>query len=232
MTSFVCPCCGENYHVNAEVQVGRKVFCGKCQMKHIYYNYSLVPFAVELSPRGGERRIACPFCQHHFLVDRFNFGEYCCIHCGTHFYVAQKPEVFAPGVKDGEAVFAPELPDAPAPEVDVTKLQPEAFTGCATEPLLEIPLELPAAAEVECKKSSPVKSGSRIVDSSAVTIKITDSSDFAVSREFPAENNITANVPEISPEARAREMVKENLRHDNSGLGGLLINIAEKLCGK
>ena len=98
MTSFICPCCGENYHVDVDVQVGRKVFCGKCQMKHVYYNNTLVPFAVELSPRGDDRRIACPFCQHHFIVDKTNYGEYCCIQCGTHFYVAQKPEVF---VTDG-----------------------------------------------------------------------------------------------------------------------------------
>ena len=76
MTSFVCPCCGENYHVDVDVQVGRKVFCGKCQMKHIYYNYSLVPFAVELAPRGRDRRIACPFCQRHFIVEKDNYGEY------------------------------------------------------------------------------------------------------------------------------------------------------------
>ena len=117
MTKMVCPCCGEIYAVGVDVQVGRKVLCGKCQHKHIFYNYSLVPFAVELSPKNDQRRIACPHCRQHFYIDSSNLGEYSCANCKALFYVSAKPEVFAPGVQ-----LNVNIPVIPAATADPIKL--------------------------------------------------------------------------------------------------------------
>lgn len=182
MTILICPCCGENYHVDVEVQTGRKVFCGKCQRKHIYYNYALVPFAIELAAKGNDRRISCPFCQRHFLIETFSIGEYCCTGCGTPFYVPQKPEVYAPGVESSSAIVPPPVPPAGQEPVAPEKLPAEAYTGFSTEPLLESPLKLPTeeiSAEekqaVEARIENPEMSEHEKI-TSAVTVRIPDES--------------------------------------------------------
>lgn len=225
MTSFICPCCGENYHVDVDVQVGRKVFCGKCQMKHVYYNNTLVPFAVELSPRGDDRRIACPFCQHHFVVDKTNYGEYCCIQCGTHFYVAQKPEVFAPGVVPGASAPIPPKPIIPAviPEADLSKLSPESFAGCTTEPLTDIPLELPPEENTESPVPDLIEEAERRredtpddgSDSDTITVRLVYHAPKEVSDTLPEELLLAA------PAAK-----------EKSGLTGTLRKLAGKFRGK
>ena len=182
MTTLICPCCGENYHVDVEVQTGRKVFCGRCQRKHIYYNYALVPFAIELAAKGNNRRISCPFCQRHFLIETFSIGEYCCTGCGTPFYVSQKPEVYAPGVEASSAIVPPPTPPAGQEPVDPETLPAEAYTGFSTEPLMESPLKLPTeeiSAEekqsVDVQIENPEMSEHEKVIS-AETVRITDES--------------------------------------------------------
>ena len=180
MTTLICPCCGENYHVDVEVQTGRKVFCGRCQRKHIYYNYALVPFAIELASKGKDRRISCPFCQRHFLIETFSTGEYCCTGCGTPFYVSQKPEVYAPGVEPGSAVVPPPAPPAGQIQVAPETLPAEAYTGFSTEPLLESPLKLPTE-EISAEEKKAVEAQAENQEmsehekvTSAVTVRITD----------------------------------------------------------
>ena len=191
MTTLICPCCGENYHVDVEVQTGRKVFCGKCQRKHIYYNYALVPFAIELAPKGNDRRISCPFCQRHFLIEIFSIGEYCCTGCGTPFYVPRKPEVYAPGVEASAAIVPPPAPPAGLEPVDVEKLPAEAYTGFSTEPLMEVPLKLPTeevtaeekkSVEAEIEKS---EMSEREKVTSAVTVRLPDESVKATPSAYP-----------------------------------------------
>ena len=226
MTSFICPCCGENYHVDVDVQVGRKVFCGKCQMKHIYYNNTLIPFAVELSPRGDDRRIACPFCQHHFIVDKTNYGEYCCIQCGTHFYVAQKPEVFAPGVVPGASVPPPpKKPIIPAviPEADLSKLSPASFAGCTTEPLADIPLELLAEENTESPVPDLIEEAER--QKEEVLNNGSDNDTITVRLVYDAPKEVRIIPPEeLSPEDPAAK--------EKSGLTGTLLKLAGKFRGK
>ena len=208
MTKLFCPCCGEIYNVGIEVQPGRKILCGKCQHKHIYYNYIMVPFAVELTPKDDQRRIACPSCRQHFYIDNFNLGEYACPQCNTLFYVSEKPEVFAPGVQ--LRMSSPETPAAPEDIAIVPQaLPPESFTGHVTEPLLEIPLDL----------------------KSADTVVFTDDK---ADQTVPGGNVIKFNdePPQISLEEQACINVKVGLKRERSGLRGMLINIAEKLCGK
>ena len=208
MTKLFCPCCGEIYNVGIEVQPGRKILCGKCQHKHIYYNYIMVPFAVELTPKDDQRRIACPSCRQHFYIDNFNLGEYACPQCNTLFYVSEKPEVFAPGVQ--LRMSSPETPAAPEDIAIVPQaLPPESFTGHVTEPLLEIPLDL----------------------KSADTVVFTDDK---ADQTVPGGNVIKFNddSPQISLEEQARINVKVGLKRERSGLRGMLINIAEKFCGK
>lgn len=207
MTTLICPCCGENYHVNVEVQTGRKVFCGRCQRKHIYYNYSLVPFALELAPKGNDRRISCPFCQRHFFIDTFSIGEYCCTACGTAFYVSQKPEIYAPGVEPGQSVVAP---PAPPPGVTIPppeKLPAEAYTGCATAPLLDAPLELPTGEVAPADKpvlqdvSAEEEDSEHRKVASAVTVRIPENADEAI-RIKPAHlpDIMAGKTPETEPE--------------------------------
>ena len=226
MTSFICPCCGENYHVDVDVQVGRKVFCGKCQMKHIYYNNTLVPFAVELSPRGDDRRIACPFCQHHFIVDKTNYGEYCCIQCGTRFYVAQKPEVFAPGVVPGaSAPLPPKKPIIPAviPEADLSKLSPASFAGCTTEPLADIPLELLAEENTESPVPDLIEEAER--QKEEVPNNGSDNDTITVRLVYDAPKEVRIIPPEeLSPEDPAPK--------EKSGLTGTLLKLAGKIRNK
>ena len=244
MTKMVCPCCGEIYAVGVDVQVGRKVLCGKCQHKHIFYNYSLVPFAVELSPKNDQRRIACPHCRQHFYIDSSNLGEYSCANCKALFYVSEKPEVFAPGVQENM-----NIPVVPAATADPMKLPSEAFVGCATEPLLESPLNLPddilpggdvirvpvGTGTVTACINDPVPPPVSEPVQSAETVRFNDPVP-PVSEPSPGAGNdvirFKADVPEVSVSEQARQIVKLGLRRERSGFSGMLINLAEKICGK
>ncbi|MBE6391863.1 MAG: hypothetical protein E7042_06665 [Lentisphaerae bacterium] len=285
MTKMVCPCCGEIYAVGIDVQVGRKVSCGKCQQKHIYYNYALVPFAIELAPKGNDRRIACPHCRQHFYIDKSNLGEYSCSNCKALFYVSEKPEVFAPGVQADL-----NIPVIPAATPDPIKLPSEAFVGCSTKPLFESPLNLPddilpggdvismpaatkavtacindpvpppvsepvQSAKTVCINdpvpppvSEPVQSAKTVCFNdqvpppvsepvqSAETVCINDPVPPPVSEPSPSAGNdvirFKADVPEVSVSEQARQIVKLGLRRERSGFSGMLINLAEKICGK
>ena len=222
MTSFVCPCCGENYHVDVDVQVGRKVFCGKCQMKHIFYNNALIPFAVELSPRGDERRIACPFCQHHFIVDKTNHGEYCCIQCGTRFYVAQKPEIYAPGVVPETSAPIPPKPVIPA-IIPEAKLLPESFVGCTTEPLMDIPLELSAEENTESPVPDLIEEAERQREGIPDDGSNRDAITVRLVYDAPKEEEF------ITPGELSQE---DPAPKEKSGLTGTLLKLAAKLRGK
>ncbi len=92
MYELTCPCCGEKYKVDEKPQIGRKVFCGRCRRKHIFYGDKLVPFAFDLSSGEVARRIACPTCRSHFLINKGDAGEYSCVACGALFYVSLMPE--------------------------------------------------------------------------------------------------------------------------------------------
>ena len=158
MVRLVCPCCGEEYLLEKLPQIGRKVFCGRCQRKHIFYNSMLVPFAFDLSSDVAERQIACPLCRDHFTIEKDDAGEYYCVSCGALFYVARNPEMYAVN-----------LPPPPPPKSAASrrgeagtpngKLPPESFTGHRTEVSPEAPLNLAAGQNsrpAEARAAHPV----------------------------------------------------------------------------
>ena len=88
----------------------------------------------------------------------------------------------------------------------MTKLPPESFTGCATELLLDVPLEL-AAEE---------NSGNAVPD---------------VVAEAGGEKCIVAGDGADSS-ADTVKMVDNRMCQENSGLAGVLLNLADTLRGK
>ena len=155
MLSLICPCCGEKYHVDTVLETGRKVLCGRCKRKHIYYNSKLVPFACDLSSGELVRQISCPVCQEHFLIGKEDAGEYFCAICGAIFYVGMKPEVvpnsvaeFTSDAKTGKksaSVKAAEFATGLI-EKDIAVRGPQSFTTFDTMEQFTPPKPPPAAA--------------------------------------------------------------------------------------
>lgn len=143
MVRLVCPCCGEEYLLEKMPQIGRKVFCGRCQRKHIFYNSMLVPFAFDLSSDVSEREIACPLCRDHFTIDKNDAGEYYCVSCGALFYVALNPEMYAVNLPPPPPP-KPTAANRTAPGTPNGKLPPEAFTGYRADVSPDAPLNLAA----------------------------------------------------------------------------------------
>ena len=178
MISLICPCCGEKYHVDTVLETGRKVLCGRCKRKHIYYNSKLVPFACDLSSGELVRRIACPVCQEHFLIGKQDAGEYFCAICGATFYVGMKPEVVSTPAAEAVPAPAPEEQAAFVKaaefatgliEKDIAVRAPQNFTTYDTMDQFTPPKPPPAAAAAGHDVREKLK-----YSTAPVTIKMSD----------------------------------------------------------
>ena len=243
MYELTCPGCGEKYTIDAKPQIGRKVSCGKCGLKHIFHDDQLVPFAIDLSSGEALRRIACPTCRSRFLVNKQDAGEYSCITCGALFYVSLnvefresdlKPVVFkqiSVTETPEKAVVQEESPCPPVPPrpraadsnsvAQSKQLPSEAFTGFKTELSGEKDLKLPAsfpAAIQEAKRKTMASNAPRTIKLQEDTVKDADK------KTPPAAN--TLQDEDLS--AQARKKVCDELNKQRSGLNGLLLSIAEK----
>lgn len=185
MYDLTCPCCGEKYRIDAIPQIGRKVYCGRCRRKHIFYNDKLVPFAFDLSSGEVARRIGCPTCRSHFLININDAGEYSCVACGGLFYVSLKPELSESDLKPAAPEPDPAaIPDAAASETPAAEkpqktapppkrphpandhsvftpiqLPEKAFTGFQTcisdEKALELPTEMRDGDDADSFRPKP-----------------------------------------------------------------------------
>ena len=155
MYDLTCPCCGERYRIDAMPQVGRKVYCGRCRRKHIFYNDKLVPFAFDLSSGEVARRIGCPICRSRFLISINDAGEYSCVACGGLFYVSLKPELresdlLKPETSKNASADKPAAPDAEntvsARETADSEQQIPALTPAVPRHSVFTPIQLPGKA--------------------------------------------------------------------------------------
>lgn len=248
MYELTCPCCGEKYKVDSKPQIGRKVFCGRCRRKHIFYNDKLVPFAIDLSSGEVTRRIACPTCRSHFLINIKDAGEFSCVACGALFYVSLKPEFRESDLKPAasEPVPAENSSVGKQPSDTHTAFKPvelpeEAFTGFKTdisdEKALELPTELKEKDEEKVSPPKPpqaklIREAKRktLTSNAPVTIKLNE--DFEIKNKKPeSTEEIKQKTPEELAE-EARKIVSDELNKQRSGVNGLLIDIAEKFSGR
>ena len=220
MISFVCPSCGEPYKLEFNALPDyEKMFCSKCNRKLLHVSGKIYIYAWETSVQGDAHSVACPHCLRHFEFPIKTTGVYPCPACKKPFYTTANlpPLPDNAQVSDGMAfadvkIIEPvsEIPDPPHIAVE-QNADPEITS------LPHIAVEQNADPEItEQFQAAPPQPQLAAEQNNDLLHKISQ-----LSEEL-------ARVPRL-PELDKK--IKVGLPRPKTGILGIFIGFAEKLCG-
>lgn len=256
MMTISCPCCGEKYYSENEFIEQQRFFCEKCNKKFVFLNNRFIPYIVEILETADEYIGACPFCLQKYSFSSDIKGEFNCHACKKNFYVAESDEIHVnPATADTLVIMGTEAPEdlpirlVPAkreipandiPEISIKESSCVAPVPSAppvqpapveqAEPLAPaIPVPLPPT-----EPGIPVLPVDDEIQNNLEFIAEPESADLTPESSSSAPLvNFDINEDdrdEIMPDMSILADLKVGHARSKSGISGLFISLAEKLC--